>query len=49
MSLIKKGSFLTFDTLKQSKNKDVINFIIFMNITKESSTQEDEEISTRTL
>ena len=39
-----KGSFLSFDTLKEFKNKDVLNFIIFMNISKNAFMQDEIEI-----
>ena len=44
MTLMSKGSFLSFDTLKEFKNKDVLNFIIFMNISKDAFMQDEIEI-----
>lgn len=41
MASLKKSSFLTFDILRSSLNKKVINYIIFMNILRDSSFQDD--------
>ena len=41
MACLKKSSFLTFDILRSSLNKKVINYIIFMNILRDASLQDD--------
>ena len=44
MSKIKKGSLFTFDALKENKNSSTKNFLILMNISKNCSIKEPENI-----
>ena len=44
MSGLKKGSFLSFDSLKWIKNKNLKSFLILMNISKDINTTDPVEI-----
>ena len=44
MSKIKKGSLFTFDALKETKNSFIRNFVILMNISKNFSYKEPENV-----
>ena len=44
MSKLKRGSLFTFDALKESRNSFVKNFVILMNISKNYSSSESENV-----
>ena len=44
LSMLEKGSLFTFDTLKESRNSSVRNFLILMNISRNSSFLNSEKI-----